>query len=130
MNISEGFGRVLIANSSIGAITSEIRPQLLPDDAAFPAITYAQSGDARIDLLDSDSSGLATASFVVNIYAITYAAARNLADIVRSECKAATSLGDITAQRIDCSVDFDRYENGPKMHSVSQTYKFWYLIGA
>lgn len=130
MNISEGFGRFLIANSSIGAVTSEIRPQLLPDDATYPAITYAQQQDDRIHLLDSDTSELAPASFVVNIYAITYAAARNLADIVRRECIAATTLGDLTAQRIQCSVDFDRYEGGPKMHSVSQTYNIWYLIGA
>jgi hypothetical protein len=130
VNISEGFGRFLIANEVIGAITSEVRPILLPDDHALPAITYAQQNDARIDLLNSSSSELSEASFVVNIYGKTYAATRSLADVVRVECTNATLLGDITARRIENTVDFDRYEQGSKLHSVSQTYTIWYLIGA
>jgi hypothetical protein len=130
VNISEGFGRFLIGNSYIRAVTTEIRPILLPDDAEFPAITYAQQSDARIDLINSEYSDMAEASLVVNVYANTYSNGRNLADIVRRECLAATLLGDIVARRIECTVDFDRYEQGPKMHSVSQTYSIWYLIGA
>lgn len=129
MNIIEALGRYLIANSSIKAITSEIRPQVLPDDAVYPAITYAQEQEDRIELLAGSFSGLAQASAVINIYADTYAAARNLADVVRSQLDGYVGLmSSVSARRTVCDVDFDRYENGQKQHSVSQTYTIWYLI--
>lgn len=129
MNISEGFGRFLIANAAIAEVTAEVRPILLPDDASYPAITYSQENDQSIELLNSDYSGLYEARFVVNIYGKAYSETRGLADIVRSECLAATLMGDIVARRVTNTVDFDRYEQGPKMHSVSQTYTIWYLAG-
>lgn len=131
MIISEALGRFLIANSSINAITSEIRPQVLPDDAVFPAITYAQEQDSRIDLMDGSSSDLGHSSFVVNIYSDTYAAARNLANVVRDQLAGYVGqMGSVSARRVDCDVDFDRYENGQKQHSISQTYTIWYLVEA
>ena len=131
MIISEALGRFLIANSSIKAITSEIRPQVLPDDAQYPAITYAQEQDGRIDVIDGGVSQLSTASFVVNIYADSYSSARTLANIVRSELGGYVgTMGTLSIRRSDCDVDFDRYENGQKQHSVSQTYTIWYYYEA
>lgn len=131
MIISEAFGRFLIANTSIKAITSEIRPQVLPDDAQYPAITYAQEQDSRIEVMNGTRSDLAQSSFVVNVYADTYAVARSLADIVRDQLVGYVGqMGTLAARRVECDVDFDRYENGQKQHSVSQTYTIWYLVEA
>ena len=129
MNISEGFGRFLISNSAISAITSEIRPILLPDDASFPAVTYSQEKDQNIELIGGDYSDLCQADFVVNTYGKSYSEARGLAEIIRRECQAATQMGDLQARKVEVTVDFDRYETTSKLHGVSQTYAIWYLAG-
>ena len=129
MNISEGFASFLIANEAIAEVTQEIRPILLPDDAAYPAVTFAQENKQDIELLDGDYSDLCQANFVVNTYGKSYSETRGLAEIIRRECQAATQMGDLQARKVEVTVDFDRYETTSKLHGVSQTYAIWYLAG-
>ena len=126
MNISEALGRFLRSNSAISVKTSEVRPVLLPDDAQYPAITYAMTYDEPIDILDDSKSELWTAGFSVNNYADNYGVCRDLSDTVRKQLDSTKTLSDITVRRIDCTLDLDRYETQSKIYSAAQIYTIWY----
>ncbi len=126
MTIAESLGQFLLDNTAITAITSEIRPQVLPDDASYPALTYSMIDDERIRTLDGHST-LSTASFDIDCYAPQYAKARELADVVRAELDGYTGeLGGHTAEQIDFDAASDYVEGQTKIYSVTMSVAIWY----
>jgi len=73
----------LAAESTVTAIVStRIYPQILPQAPTFPAITYNQVSALRVRDLEGPA-GKSRHRISINCWALTYSAARGLADAVR-----------------------------------------------
>jgi len=129
MSISESFAGWLQSNAAIGAITDEIRPQVLPDDASYPALTYQLAGQTNERGI-GDFHSMKQADFIVNFYSPQYADCKSLATVARSELEGFVGImGDYDCEQVEIDVDFDRYMNQEKLHGVSMTATIWYTPG-
>jgi hypothetical protein len=74
---------ILIADDTVGlSVTNRIYPNIVPQKAAMPAITYQQISGPRQHVM-TDDSGLVQASYQINCWSKTYVGARELSEAVR-----------------------------------------------
>lgn len=74
---------VLLADAAVAAIVgTRVYPVIAPYDAQPPLLTYRRSAVQRSHTL-SGPSGITTVTLIVDVVALTYESARDLADKVR-----------------------------------------------
>ena len=80
--IEEAIHDILVADSSVKAITTRCYPSTLPENPTYHLILYAKVTGERINDL-SGPSGMAHPRFQIEAWAETYAAAKSLANAIR-----------------------------------------------
>ena len=114
------------ANAPITAITADIKPQILNDDHADPAITYTLIYDEAFRVYAGHST-LFRAEFQVDCYAAVYADSKALANTIRNELQSYVgAFGDHEAQQIDFRSERDMHESQTKLHRVMLEFTLWY----
>ncbi len=110
----------LSGDAAIAAVVgSGIYPVIIPQDAAFPAITYTRiSGGQQNDLTGYE--GTENPRMQIDVWGKTYAAVKDLAAKVRAAMNAA-----ITFSAIQIS-DQDLYEDDMKIYRVSMDFSVWF----
>ena len=113
----------LLEDATIAGIVEErVYPNILPQPATLPALTFAQVSGVRVRDL-SGPTGRARPRVTVNSWASTYSAVRALADAVRRRLDG--YAGPLTTVVIGSSAldnEFDIYEQDLKIHRVMQDY--------
>jgi len=123
MTVATSLYTFLSGNGTITAITTAIHPQVLPQEVAFPALTYTMDADDDDYLLSGSASGLKEALFSIDCYSPSYVTAHTLADAVRGELIGVTgTFGAVTADHIRKEREFDLFEPPTELHRVSMEF--------
>jgi hypothetical protein len=125
MNAEKAVYALLSEAAAVTALAgSKIFPVLAPQDTDAPFIVYHRIDAARVYSI-AGPSGLAFARVQVDAYALTYAAAKNLAAAVRQTLNGFRgTAGDVRVGGISLQTDQDILEDGtdPPLHRVSMDF--------
>jgi len=119
----ESFHSHLAADSGVDALVSAIYPHWIPQNAAFPSISYRLQSDERQQLFD-DVSSLKTALFDVDCWALSYLTAHEIADAVEASLAGHTgAFGTLSPRdqvdQIRMERKLELFENDTKLYRVS-----------
>ena len=93
--IEEALYAKLTGNAGVNAVVSgRVRPQLILQADAFPAIRYERLGGDQHDATEG-ALGIANAELVLECWAATYTAAKALRDLVRLALQASGGRGSV-----------------------------------
>ena len=119
---------VLLQNSAVAAVVgTRVFPVLAPAKAALPFITYRRTGVSREQTF-SGPMGVATTTLDMDIFAVTYEEARNLADLCRLALDGwGGTLENTEVKRVSLESESDGFallqgNESPPSYSVTQTY--------
>jgi hypothetical protein len=92
-------------------IGSRIYPNIVPQKAPMPAITYQQISGPRLHDMQG-AVGLAKARYQINCWAVSYAGAKELAEAVRLTLDGYSSEGTIAVIHLNNEGDMPEMEPG------------------
>jgi hypothetical protein len=118
---------VLLADPAVTALVgagaeARIYPLILPQGAAFPALTYQRV--SSVTQYAQDGPGLARQRIQIDAWAMTYRAAKDLARAVRSALEGHRA-GNIQGVFVDPERDF--YEADTRLYRASTDFYVWCL---
>lgn len=131
-DIGSGIRTLLVAQPSITALISDrVWPDVLPQDAVFPAATYQIIAIEHLGKL-TGPTGLVTTTLQIDAWAKTRLAANEVANEIRSELNrfrgiaGAETVRDIFADtgRTDYEPPEDGSDNG--LYRLSRDYRIWH----
>lgn len=128
-NIINAVRNRLGTDNSILAIVpiTRILPKILPQTPAFPAIVLNTIDDAAAGDDISGMAGLFRSTVQIDSWALTMAAAQNLADTVRLSLQAYTGTHlDINIRGIYYEFASDDFEGEVQNWRIIQRYQVWY----
>jgi len=104
------------------AAGSRVYPLLLPQEPAYPAVTYQQISATRIHAMGQDSS-IARVRMQVNAWGRTYAEARALAGQIEERLNRFRGTeGGVTIMDVLLDNDIETYESDTQTRRVAQDY--------
>ena len=110
----------LYALLNVTTLTTNVYPVILPQAAAFPALTYQRISADRVYSLSGYSTAiLENARMQVDCWATSFETVKTLARGVRRTVDYATSI------RSNCISDQDFYEPDTKIWRVSMDFSIW-----
>ena len=95
-----------------------VYPMLMPQEPAYPALTYQRIANDPIASLDGNSN-LDRVRLQIDCWALTYLAAKNLAAEVRAEM---ATIGALLL------LDLDDYESNEKVYRVTMDFSLWQAV--
>lgn len=132
MSIGEGLRTFLLADAQIEALISTgrplpgIYPVMLPQNPTLPAITYFKVSGRRVHS-STQALRLSGPRIQIDCWALTYAAAHALAELVRKRIDAYRgAMGSQDVQGVFFETERDLYEPDPKQFRVSRDYFVWF----
>jgi len=124
--LEEAIVDMLTDDNAVKAITTRIFPVMIPQDSAYPLITYQRISGLR-DTVMEGPSGFAHPRMQIDSYAKTYAGAKELAGAVRQALYGKTYFGDgVRIGSIVMLSDSDFFEPAIGCHRVSADYMIWH----
>lgn len=124
--IEEAIHDILVADSSVKAITTRCYPSTLPQNPTYPLILYAKVTGERINDL-SGPSGMAHPRFQIEAWAETYAAAKSLANAIRVCLNGYRGTsGTVRIGSFLIQSERDIYEPEAACHRVVMDYTIWH----
>ena len=124
--IEEAIHDILVADSSVKAITTRCYPSTLPQNPTYPLILYAKVTGERINDL-SGPSGMAHPRFQIEAWAETYAAAKSLANAIRVCLNGYRGTsGTVRIGSFLIQSERDIYEPEAACHRVVMDYAIWH----
>lgn len=116
--IEVALNTVLRTNPGVSALAGDrIYPLTLPQNAAYPAITYQRMAGSRIHS-HQGASGLAMPTFLVSCWGSSYLQAKQVAvKVVQAFARAPGQVGDVMIQAAFAEEAADAYEAGPKVYN-------------
>lgn len=117
-------------------IDARIYPQSIPQAASFPAVTYYRTGQETVKSFGG-LTGVSRAALTVDCWALSYTAAKSLADTIRGNKSTpgldgyAGTIGGVKIQACFCigAVDFrERPVHGEEagVPHVALDFEFWF----
>ena len=102
----------------LSSVSTRIYPLIVPQQSAFPVITYARiSGGQQNDLFGY--SGIENPRIQIDCWAETYKEIKTIAENVHSV------LSTVTTFRAILISDMDFYENDVELYRESMDFKMW-----
>lgn len=124
--IEEAIRAILVANSTVKAITTRIYPSTLPQDPIYPLILYIRISGYRDNAL-TGPSGLANPRFQIEAWATTYSAAKALANAIRGALNGYRgTVGQVSIGSFLIQSERDIYEPEAACHRVVMDYTIWH----
>jgi hypothetical protein len=107
--------------STLGSLVSNrCYPDIAPDLAVRPYITYQQVGGSGVNFVDSTTPSKKNARFQINVWADTRGAAATLSGQVEDALRAATTL-----QTVVLGAPVASYEVETGLRGTRQDFSFW-----
>jgi hypothetical protein len=110
---------LLAGDATIQALTTRIYPVLIPQQAAFPCISYQRISGGRVYSL-SGYSGLQHSRFQVDCWATGYGGAKDLSYAVKGVMENSSLFQTVLTARPD-----DSYDDALSIHRVSMDWSIW-----
>jgi hypothetical protein len=124
--IEKAIRSVLVADSAVKAITTRCYPATLPQDPTYPLILFSKVTGNRDHHLQGPS-GLAHPRFQVEAWALTYDAAKALANAIRVALDGyAGTQGTVVIRSIIMDSERDFYEDAVSCHRVVMDFFTWH----
>jgi len=124
--IEEAIREILVANSTVKAITTRIYPSTLPQNPIYPLILYIRISGYR-DYTLMGPSGMAHPRFQIEAWAETYAAAKSLANAIRVCLNGYRGTsGTVRIGSFLIQSERDIYEPEAACHRVVMDYAIWH----
>lgn len=114
--------------SAVPTAGGRVYPGWVPQQGTYPAVTYLAFGDGA-GLAHGGPEDLATRTYQIDLWALTYSEARAMAAALRAALHGFAGLLGSAGTRVQPArlVDArDTYENDPKLWRVSQDYAVTY----
>jgi hypothetical protein len=124
--IEKAIRSILIADTTVKAITTRCYPATLPQDPTYPLIVYYKVTGMRDHHLQGPS-GLAHPRFQVEAWATTYDAAKALANAIREALDGYSGTqGTVRIGSILIESERDTYEDAVSCHRVIMDFYVWH----
>lgn len=124
--IEKAIRAILVADSTVKAITTRCYPGSLPQNPTYPLILYYKVTGMRDHHLQGPS-GLAHPRFQVEAWATTYDAAKTLANAIREALDGYSGTqGTVVIGSILMESERDTYEEAVSCHRVIMDYMAWH----
>lgn len=117
MLIEQALKEAIGDQTSAGA---RVHPGLLDQGSDLPAVVFTRIAGAPVASADGQNE-LVNARFQVDCFAVTYAAAKTLANAIRSTLDA--TAGGLKAV---CEGEIDFYDDAPRTYRVSLDFSCWF----
>lgn len=120
------FARLQAVSGVTDLVGVRVYPQLLPQRATKPAVTYQRISADRESAMGADID-LVWARMQISSWAATYSEAKALARQVRLALQrwGGTAAG-VVVDEVFILNEIDRYEDEVEIHRVIQDFKMWY----
>lgn len=124
--IEKAIRSILVNDSTVKAITTRCYPAKIPQDPTYPLILYYKVTGMRDHHLQGPS-GLAHPRFQVEAWAITYDAAKALANAIRGALDGYTGTqGTVVIGSTIMESERDYYEDAVSCHRVIMDFVLWH----
>ena len=124
--IEKAIRAILVANSTVAAITTRCYPAKLPQNPTYPLILFSKVTGMRDHHLQGPS-GLAHPRFQVEAWAATYDAAKTLANAIKVALDGyAGTQGAVKIGSILIESERDSYEEAVSCHRVIMDWFIWH----
>ena len=124
--IEKAIRAILVANSTVKAITTRCYPAKIPQDPTYPLILFSKVTGMRDHHLQGPS-GLAHPRFQVEAWATTYDAAKTLANAIREALDGYKgTVGTVVIGSILIESERDFYEDAVSFHRVIMDWFIWH----
>ena len=124
--IEKAIRSILIADTAVKAITTRCYPGKIPQDPTYPLIVYYKVTGMRDHHLQGPSR-LAHPRFQVEAWALTYDAAKALANAIRGALDGYTGTqGTVAIGSILIESERDVYEDAVSCHRVIMDWFIWH----
>ena len=110
----------IIFNSLRGVVSDRVFPDVAPQGAVRPYITYQQVGGEAVNFVESTAPNKANGRFQLNVWADTRMQASTTARQVEAALRAAP------LQTTVLGAPFSDYEPDTKLYGAVQDFEFWY----
>lgn len=110
-----------IFNALKGLVSNRVYPDVAPEGAARPYITYQQVGGGAVNFVDPTIPSKRNGRFQINVWANTRAAASTLARQVEDALRATAAL-----QTTVLSAPVASYEPDTKLYGTLQDFSVWF----
>lgn len=108
-------------------IASRIYPDKLPQNPTLPAVVTQKVGGTR-QVTNCGTHGLVLGSFQLDVYGLTRAAARQVADAIFDAMKDDVGLmGATIVKQCTLTTDFDSVDPEPGLLKRTQLWDIWYV---
>lgn len=135
--IEIGLAAYLTAHPQVAALAvspslNRIFPLIIPEHVRGEAtklscLTYQRVGTVRSKTFCATDS-LTSVQMQIDCYALTYLAAKRLADVLRKAMVDYTGpMGDTHVDTVSLDVEFDLFESETGLYRVSHTYTIWFI---
>ncbi|MDY6844229.1 MAG: DUF3168 domain-containing protein [Thermodesulfobacteriota bacterium] len=117
--VEEKLVTVLKASSDlVNLVSSRIFPVLLPQDAAFPSVTYQRVSGERVYDLDGDSN-LENPRIQIDTWSTSYGASKQISGIIRTAMEGSATFDALLLS------DMDLYQDDVEIYRISQDFSIW-----
>jgi len=124
--IEKAIRSILIADTTVKAITTRCYPGVIPQSPTYPLIVYYKVTGMRDHHLQGPS-GLAHPRFQVEAWATTYDAAKALANAIREALDGYSGTqGTVVIGSILIESERDVYEDAVSCHRVIMDFFVWH----
>lgn len=124
--IEKAIRAILVADSTVKAITTRCYPAKIPQDPTYPLILFFKVTGKRDHHLQGPS-GLAHPRFQVEAWATTYDAAKALANAIREALDGYSGTqGTVVIGSILMESERDTYEEAVSCHRVIMDFFVWH----
>ena len=102
-------------------VNNRVYPDIGPENAVLPYITFQQVGGSSINFIDPTSPSKKNSRFQVNVWAATRSSASTIAAQAEEALRSATAL-----QTTVLGAPVSSYEPETKLRGARQDFSFWY----
>lgn len=110
-----------IYNALRGLVANRVYPDVAPESATRPYLTYQQVGGQAVNFLDPTAPSMSNGRFRVNVWADTRAGAAALAGMVEATLRDTPALQTTVLTAPMAMADAET-----KLRGTSQDFSFWF----